>query len=128
NAVVVAEHGVHHAADGDRVGAFFVADHHGRFHDSAYAQDRDLRLHDNGQAKQPTDAARVGDGKCSAGDVIRCKALGARSLAEVVHRALQPEKVQLFGSSYHRHNHSPVERHRDPEIDVAVVVNVAALD
>ena len=63
--------------------------------------------------------ARVGDRERAALHVVGAQLLGARPLAQVVDGAGHAQQRELVGVLDDRHDESPVERDRDPQVDVA---------
>ena len=94
----------------------------------ADAQDRHLRLVDDGRAEQRAEAAGVGDGERAALHLVGLELLGARARGQVGDRAAQAEHVLLVGVLDHRHDQALIERHGDADVDVLLVDDVVAVD
>ena len=94
----------------------------------ADAEDRRLRLVDDGRAELLAEDAGVGEGKRPAGDFVRGELLAARAVGDVDDGARDAEEVLLLRLLDDRHDQSPVQRHRDADVDVLVVADRVALD
>ena len=71
DAVIVAQREMDDGTDRDGIRAVFVGDDHRLFGDAADSQDRDVRLIDDGQAKDGAQLSGIGDGEGCALDVGR---------------------------------------------------------
>src|SRR5271166_6269858 len=124
--MVIADAEVHHRANGDRVVAVFVGNHHRLLLDAAHAHDGNLRLVDDRHAELGAKDARVGDSEGSTLHLVWLQLLGAGALAEIADSALQADKAPLFGILHHGHDEPPIESNRDTQIDRGVVMDVVA--
>src|ERR1022692_2513096 len=97
DAMVIANAEVHHRTDGDGVIAVLVGNHDRLFQDSAHAQNRNLRLIDDGHPEFSAKNAGVGDGERPTLHFVGLQLLGAGTLAEVGDGALQSHEAALFG-------------------------------
>jgi len=127
-AVIVAEGEMNDGADSDGVVTIFVGNDHGLLRDAADAHDRGVRLIDDGQAKDCSELAGVGDGEGGTLDVIGPEFLGAGTLAEIGDAALQAEEVEISGVLEDRDDEAPVERDGDTHVNVAMITDVVAFE
>src|SRR5438132_1131163 len=105
DSMVVAEREIRHRPDRDR-----IVEYDGPLLDVADAQDRDLRLVDDGHPEERAEHAGVGDREGSAGDLLRLQLLAARAACQVGDGTAQAEQVAFVGVLDDRNDQPPVER------------------
>jgi len=92
DAMVVAERDIAHRPDGDG-----IVDDHGALFDGAEAENADVWLADDRQAKKSAEDAGIGDGEGALLHFLGLEFLGAGALAEIGNAALQAEEIQVSG-------------------------------
>jgi len=123
HAVVIAQRHVAHGTDGDR-----VVDDHGALFDGAEAENADVGLADDRQAKEAAEYAGIGDGESTFLDFVGLELLGARALGQIVQVALDAEKVLFVGVLDDWDDESPIEGYGDADIDFLVEDDVGAVE
>ena len=112
-----------HGADSDGVAAFGVGDDDGLLLEASDGENGRLRLVDEGCPELAAKDAGVGEGEGGTLGLFRLEFLGTRSLGKVGHRAGQGDKTQRFRLLDYGDDQAPLERYRDAQVDVRVVVD-----
>src|SRR6266481_312090 len=126
NAVIIAQGQPDDVPHGDGVIAIFIGDHNWLLEDAAHAQDRNLRLQDDGCAELRSKNSRIGDGDGAALYVIRHQLFAACALAQIGDGALQADEAQVFRALHHRHNQSPLQGNGNSNVDGLVILDGVA--
>ena len=128
DAVIEAEREALDRTDGDGVVAVFVGDDFGFFVQTADAEDRALRLVDDGSAKLLAKDSGVGEGECASGDLVWSELLVPCAIRHIDDTAGDAEEVLLLGLLQDGNDEAPVECYGDANVDVLVVADGIAFD
>src|ERR1700739_4812963 len=120
--MIVAEGQIDHGADG----AGIVNDYRS-FLNRADAQNRHVRLIDDGQAHQAAEGTWVGDGKGALLDVLRFELFRERAFGQITNSPLQSQKVFFLGMLDYGNDQSPIKSHGNADVDLAVKHYVCAV-
>src|SRR5579875_2087818 len=114
--VVVGQRQVHHGTHRDHLAQGGVIDHDRPLHHRPGAEDRDLRLVDDGGVEQRAATAGVGQRERAAGQLVRAYLPGPGTLRQVADLARQPADVQVARVVDDRHHEAALGVHRDAEV------------
>ena len=95
--------------------------HHRALHDLAHAQDADLRLVDDREAVQVSEAARVRDREAAALELVGGELLRARAVGEILDGLREPGQREPIGVARDRHHQAFFGLDRDPDVDVLLL-------
>src|SRR5580692_5288579 len=118
DAVIVGEGEVHHVTDDDGV-SFRGLEDDGPFLDSAYGEDSDLRLVDDGSAHQAAESTYVGQGEGTVLGVVGPQFIEPRVVSQSVDLPGEACKVELVGMADHGNDEVAAGQCRShPDIDI----------
>ena len=83
---------------------------------------------DDGRGEKAAEAAEIGDGESSAGDLVGLELARAGAGGEIDDGALQAGDVLFVGLADDGHDQAAVERHGDADIDLVVKDDIGSLD
>src|SRR5215471_14338328 len=96
DAMIVAQDQTNDMADSNRVVAMLIRYDYRLLEDPTHPQDGDLRLKNDWRAELWPENSRIGNGDGATLDFIGNQLLGPRSLAQIGHGTLQPDKTQVL--------------------------------
>src|SRR6266536_871855 len=114
--MVVGEREIHHGTHGDDLAECPVVHHNRPLHDGTGAQDRHLRLVDDGCVEEYAPAARIRKRERSAAQLVRADLTGPGTPGQIVDLSGEAANVEVTGVADHRYDETALGVHSDPEM------------